>query len=61
MTQPFIRKDMIPLANELGCAPVHLVRVPDDIWAEFDIYAKRTHCKTETAIVAALSAWLGRT
>lgn len=55
-----VRPDMQALADKLEPAPGQTVRVPDDIWAEFEIYAKRTHCKTETAIVAALSAWLGR-
>jgi len=36
------------------------MEIPPDIWAEFESYAKRTGCKTETAIIAALSEWLGR-
>lgn len=36
------------------------VEIPDDVWEEFERYAKRTNCKTETAILAALNEWLGR-
>lgn len=38
----------------------HVLTIPEDIWAEFAIYAKLTNCSTETAILAALSEWLGR-
>lgn len=60
-----IRPDMEDLAEDLGCSEaMELLRrtvvVPEDIWADYEALAKRTHCKTETAIIAALSEWLGR-
>jgi len=34
--------------------------IPADTWAEYGELAKRTHCSTETAILSALNAYLGR-
>lgn len=63
MTPPFIRKDMLPLAKELGCAPCakhRLIEIDRDIFEEFQGLAKRTHCSVKVAVNGALSQWLGR-
>lgn len=64
MTSPFIRKDMIPLANELGCAPnaaQRMVEIDRDSYEECQAMAKRQHTSVKVIVNSALHAWLGVT
>lgn len=63
MTQPFIRKDMKPLAEELGVAPnkdQRMVEIDRSIYEEFMGVAKRRYSTVKAEINGALSQWLGR-
>ena len=64
MTPPFIRKDMFPLAKELGCTPnpaQRLVEIDQDLWDEiFAIEKRRNPVPNMKAVVnSILAAWLG--
>jgi hypothetical protein len=62
MTRPFIRRDMLPLAKELGvapCAAQRMVEIDRDSFEQCQALAKRSHTSVKVIINSALHAWLG--
>jgi hypothetical protein len=62
MTPPFIRKDMLPLPDELGCAPCakhRVVEIDRETFEEFQALAKRRYTSVKKEINLALKQWRG--
>lgn len=65
MTPPFVRKDMLPLAKELGCAPCakhRHVEIDQSNWDELEALERRRNPNPNMKAVvnSVIAAWLGR-
>lgn len=65
MTPPFIRKDMVPLAQELGCAVCAqqcMVEINQEYWDELEALERRhnPNPNMKAVVNSIISSWLGK-